>query len=401
MARLRFCGFDYQAVLGASNTSSFAFPTGNDLDKDCVYVSRSSDTTFFAPWQSNPTFISVGRTAGSNALGYQFYLPNNNLGAMGGSWGCAVPTSAIGSPSEIWVTFDIQHYTYENIDNPASLMRSEARYQVFKFGDLSLRVRRVTNYVTVSGINMADFTFEAFNGVTSLGTIVVPAYAISSWMFVRIYAKLDSVSGRMDVTIDGQAASYTGLNSVATTPLASVTHMYFSGGALGLASGSGQIMVGAIDNLLLDSTNFPVGRPRGQRVSIASDGTLSGWASTSGGTITSALSVSDSSLARGTGAGSTALLNLTAPSTTGLNGVLGWQIHAYGVSNVDAIAYKKLRTGVDISGTVTNGTYIVAQVPPATPAALFPGIDTMFYSSGTTDFTLASVANTKLRLEVV
>ena len=320
---------------------------------------------------------------------------------MGGSWGCAVPTSAIGSPSEIWVTFDIQHYTYENIDNPASLMRSEARYQVFKFGDLSLRVRRVTNYVTVSGINMADFTFEAFNGVTSLGTIVVPAYAISSWMFVRIYAKLDSVSGRMDVTIDGQAASYTGLNSVATTPLASVTHMYFSGGALGLASGSGQIMVGAIDNLLLDSTNFPVGRPRGQRVSIASDGTLSGWASTSGGTITSALSVSDSSLARGTGAGSTALLNLTAPSTTGLNGVLGWQIHAYGVSNVDAIAYKKLRTGVDISGTVTNGTYIVAQVPPATPAALFPGIDTMFYSSGTTDFTLASVANTKLRLEVV
>ena len=401
MARLRFCGFDYAAVYGTSSVSASAFSIGNDLDKDCVYVSRSSDTTFFAPWESNPTFISTGRTAGSNALGYQFYLPNNNLGAMGGSWGCAVPTSAIGSPSEIWVTFDIQHYTYENIDNPASLMRSEARYQVFKFGDLSLRVRSVTNYVYMYQY-MADFTFEAFNGVTSLGTIVVPAYAISSWMFVRIYAKLDSVSGRMDVTIDGQAASYTGLNSVATTPLASVTHMYFSSGALGLASGSGQTMVGAIDNLLLDSTNFPVGRPRGQRVVIASDGTLSGWTQIGGGlTATSSLSGYDTYLARGTGAGSTALLNLTTPSTTGLNGVLGWQIHAYGVSNVDAIAYKKLRTGVDISGTVTNGTYIVAQVPPATPAALFPGMDTLFYSSGTTDFTLASVANTKLRLEVV
>jgi hypothetical protein len=82
--------------------------------------------------------------------------------------------------------------------------------------------------------------------------------------------------------------------------------------------------------------------------------------------------------------------------------VLGWQIHTYGISNVDTISTKKLRTGVDVSGAVTNGTYVASLTPPATPSTLVPTyIDTLFYSSGSTDFTLAGVPNTKLRLEVI
>ena len=401
MARLRFCGFDYQATSGANPSSSTI--AGMDLDKDCLYVSNSSDTSFFAP--GNPALsvkASAGRGPSSSSLGpllyNSFQFP---LDSSAGVMSCAVPRTAIGSPNQIWATFHISYLAYGNADDPTNYMRAQARYQIFKFGDLSLRLRRIFNYN--STVNSVDVTFEAFNGTTSLGTITITSYLANAtaWIFCRIYAKLDGSTGQFDISLDGQSASYTGLNSVATTPLASVNHLYFSGGALGYATTTNATVVaGVIDNLLLDDAAFPSGRPRGQRVAIASDGTLTNWASSSGGTLTLALGSYDGTVARGTGTGATALLNLTSPSTTGLNGVLGWQIHAYGLSNVDTIATKRLITGVDVSGTVTNGTYISPQVPPAIPSYISPGIDTLFYSTGTTDFTLASVPNTKLRLEV-
>jgi hypothetical protein len=396
MARLRFCGFDYEARSGTAITGSGTYAYGVNLDSDFLFVAAFSDTTFFAPGVSNSVVVSPGRNAASGALGPLIGSSGTNITAYG-NFGCAVPRAAIGNPQEIWATFDISQAVNKNVNDPATLERAEARCQIFKFGDLSLRLRSITNYT-----DTADLTFEAFNGATSLGTITVVSYTSLSWMFVRVYAKLHAITGRFDVAIDGQSASYGSLNSVATTPLASVTHLYFSGGVLGVTTGSNLFQLGAIDNLLLDSTNFPVGRPSGRRVAIASDGTLSGWASTVGGTLTSALITGDSGFARGTNNGSTALLNLTAPSTAGLNGVLGWQLHSYGISNVDTISTKKLRTGVDVSGAVTNGTYVASLTPPATPSTLTPTyIDTLFYSSGSTDFTLAGVPNTKLRLEVI
>lgn len=397
MARLRFCGFDYNAATGAIISGSAA--TGMNLDKDFLFVSYTSDTTFYAPGLATPNVGgNSGRGSASGALGLWLSQTSSNFNAFTSITSCAVPRTAIGSPNQIWATFDISYLMGLNVDDPTNLMRSEARFQIFKFGDLSLRLRRIFNYTA----NVADITFEAFNGSTSLGTITIPSYSSASWIFCRIYAKLDGSTGRFDISLDGQSVSYTGLNSVATTPLVSVSHLYFSGGILGYVSGTnGPLNFGAIDNLLLDDAAFPSGRPRGQRVAIASDGTLTGWASNpTGSTLTGALASFDASWARGSGTGSTALLNLTAPSTTGLNGVLGWQIHAYGLSNVDTIATKRLITGVDVSGTVTNGTYISPQVPPATPSYIQPGVDTIFYSTGTTDFTLASVPNTKLRLEV-
>lgn len=399
MARLRFCSFDYEATTGTA-VSAGVYSVGLDLDKDFLFVSGTSDTTFYPPgYYSFYAYGAAGRGGSSGALGSFTASTGSSLnGNYPFSSSCAIPRSSIGSPSQIWVTCDISHPISRDVDDPTNLMRSEARYQVFKFGDLSLRIRSIANYN--AGTNSGDITFEAFNGVTSLGTITIPSYATGSWIFCRIYAKLDGSSGQFDISLDGQSASYTSLNSVATTALSSVTHLYFSGGALGKLSTAGLINIGRIDNLLLDDAAFPSGRPRGQRVAIASDGTLVNWAPSSGGTLTGALSSYDAIFARGTGTGATALLNLTAPSTAGLNGVLGWQIHAYGLSNVDTIASKRLITGVDVSGTATNGTYISPQVAPATPSFISPGIDTIFYSSGTTDFTLASVPNTKLRLEV-
>lgn len=397
MARLRFCGFDYEATNGNPINTLGSRSNGLDLDKDFVAVSGSSDTVFYAPGALYSVACGGGRHADSGALGQFGYSALSTISPSLAT-SCAVPRAAIGSPSQIWATFDIAVYTLSgNADNPATLMRSEARYQIFKFGDLSLRLRRVFNYAS----NVADVTFEAFNGSTSLGTITVLSVTYTAWLYVRVYAKLDGSTGQFDISIDGQSVSYTGLNSVATTPLASVTHLYFSGGMLGVTSGSNVWLAGLIDNILLDDASFPTGRPSGRRAALATDGTLSGWAATSGGTLVNSLSVYDANKARGTGNGAVALLNTATLSTAGLVGVIGWQVHAYGLSNVDTIAVKKLRTGVDVSGTASNGTYIAAQTPPATPSFISPGLDTIFYSSGTTSFTLANVPNTKIRLEVV
>ena len=97
------------------------------------------------------------------------------------------------------------------------------------------------------------------------------------------------------------------------------------------------------------------------------------------------------------GAGS----DLASLTTTGLNtDILGWQIQACGVSNVDTSLARKLVTGVDVGGVARLGTNISSQSPPLTPSEINPGVDTVFYNGGTTNFTLTDVTNTKLRLAV-
>lgn len=294
---------------------------------------------------------------------------------------------------------DISHAMAGNVDSPGTLDRSESRFQIFKWGDLSFRIRRIFNYATSP--TRADITFELYNVSSSLGTITLTAVNASQWMHVRIHAKLDS-SGAFEVSVDGVASNHTGINTVATTALASATQLWFSAGALGIVSTSSVHSVGSIDNLLIDDAAFPAGRPSGRRLAISGDGMLTGWAPSSGsGTIATALSAIDSNSARGTGDGSVALLTLASLTTTGLNtDILGWQIQACGVSNVDTTLARKLVTGVDVGGVSRVGTNISSQSPPLTPSEINPGIDTVFYNGGTTNFTLTDVANTKLRLAV-
>ncbi|MFM8359739.1 MAG: hypothetical protein ACKOET_14435 [Verrucomicrobiota bacterium] len=310
----------------------------------------------------------------------------------------------MGNPQEVWASFDIYLPIVGNssMDDPATMMRSEARFQMFKWGDLSLRIRRWLNN---SGVNWV-WVFEAFNGTTSLGTITLPPYTTSQWAFVRVRARLDSgTAGLLDITIDGVSLNSGGINSVATTSLASATHLYFSGGYLGDLNLSGSLkFYGAIDNLLIDDAGFASGRPTGTRVSLASDGTLTNWAPNGAASLAAALTSGGSGTGRGTGTGATALLNFGTITTTGWEpNLLGWQLVASGLSNLDPVVIRKLRTGVDLSGTPYSGSQVETLVPPMTPSTLTTGynLDTVWTKAGSADFTLADLPNTKARLEVV
>lgn len=407
MARLKFCGFDYTHVAGNPVTNSTTFTSGVfdfALDSGMLLQSFTNDALSYAPGASL-TLTNAG-IAGRNssdggAIGSRTGTGNAVMDSFTGyTQGVTCLRSTLGDPSELWVTMDISHELAANVDHPASLQRGQSRFQVFKWGDLSLRLRRIFNYAT--GPVRCDITFELFNATTSLGTITLTAVSSNSWMHVRIHAKLDA-AGAFEVTIDGVSSNHTGIDTVATTSLSSATQLWFSAGALGLVSGSiTAFSVGSMDNLLIDNAAFPAGRPSGRRLAITGDDTLSGWAPTSGsGTVATAVSSIDSNSGRGTGSGSVALLTLASLTTTGLNtDILGWQILACGVSNVDTASARKLVTGVDVGGVARNGTAISAQSPPLTPSETNPGMDTIFYNGGTTNFTLTNVTNTKLRLAV-
>lgn len=335
-------------------------------------------------------------------MGYTSGTGNTVLGGLPDfSQGVTCTRSTLGNPSELWVTMDIRHALEANVDDTANYEREQSRFQVFKWGDLSLRLRRIFNFA--SGPNRCDITFELFNVASSLGTITLTSVNANQWMHVRIHAKLDASSGAFEVSIDGTSSNHTGINTVATTALASATQLWFSAGALGRVSGTNSpFSIGSIDNLLIDNAAFPTGRPSGRRLAISGDGTLTGWAPSSGsGTLATALSAIDSNSARGTGDGSVALLTMASLTTTGLNtDILGWQIQACGVSNVDTSLARKLSAGVDVGGVARLGTNISSQSPPLTPSEINPGVDTVFYNGGTTNFTLTDVTNTKLRLAV-
>jgi len=408
MARLKFCGFDYSNRNGnpVNGSTSYISQTYDfALDSGMRFQSNTDDSTSYLPGDYFAGCYNVGRvgrnTSDGGAMGYYSTSGNINLASIGGyTQGVTCTRSTLGNPSELWVTMDVAYGALgNNVDNPATLQRSESRFQVFKWGDLSFRMRRVFNWA--AGPTRADYSFELFNATTSLGVITVPSLLQDQWMHIRIHAKLDAAAGAFEVSVDGIASNHTGINTVAVTPLASATQLWFSAGALGSTSGSTVFSLGSIDNLLIDNAAFPAGRPSGRRVAISADNTVSGFAATSGGTLTAAVASIDSDYARGTGVGAYVRFDLAAVVTTGLNAdILGFQLQACGVSNVDFINAKKLIGGIHLSGTNYDGTNWAGMTPPLTPSFVSSGTESIFYKGGTTNFTLTDIPNCKPRLEV-
>lgn len=406
MARLKFCGFDYTQTAGNSVNNSTTFTAGVfdfALDSGMRMQSFGDDALSYAPGVvvAASNFGYEGRNASNGGcMGIRIGSGSGSLNAYASyTQGVTCTRSTLGDPSELWVTMDISHAMLGNVDSPGTLDRAQSRFQIFKWGDLSFRLRRIFNYVA-SSPSKCDITFELYNAALSLGTITLAAVNGDQWMHVRIHAKLDA-SGAFEVSVDGVASNHTAINTVAVTPLASATQLWFSAGALGIVATPAVLAIGAIDNLLIDNAAFPAGRPSGRRASIASDNAQSGYAATSGGTLTAAVASIDANFARGTGVGAYVQFDLSAITTTGLNtDILGWQIQACQVSNVDVVAAKKVIGGIDLSGTPYNGSNWASMAPPLTPSSVNPGIETVFYKGGTTNFTLSDIPNCKPRLEV-
>lgn len=394
--------------------------SGNELNDSAIpsgtmLVTRAD--TMHVPTTSGLTVLphSSGRGSLSGAYGYgpntTAYYANDTLNARISASTVishAIPVTILSSPEEVFVSFDWFGSASAAVDDPVNLMRSETPYQIFKWGDLSLRLRAINNFL--SGPSRCDWVYELFNGSTSLGTLTVPNVGTYStfthWQHFRIRAKLHTGNqGAFVVTIDGLTASFTGINTAQTTPIASATHIYIGLGALGRPTAiSGPTFTGGcVDNILIDNQAFATFRPLGVRASLSSDATITGWVATNGGTLTNALTEAANSVsARGTGQGSRATFNPAAVTTTGFaNTVLGFY-HVLGtVNNIDIASSKRVRTGIELNAIPSYGSDVAGRNLPLSPSYISGLHDTIFYRANGAEYVLADLPQCRPLLEVL
>lgn len=418
MARLKFLGFDLQGN-GVPITGSFSAYDYVACDPGVQWCARTSDSLFWFANETTGKILSrvsdlgnASKGACCAGAGFQNFPLNSTY--FGGPSQAAVTVlrSSLNNASELWFSFDVGYLFSGNgfigSSFPSSWARTETRWQVFKFGDLSLRLKSL---ISPFGTYCPwDVTFTAFNGNTVLGDITVPGFnacANLSWLNIRIRAKLASgTSGAFELLIGGVSASFTGINTVATTPLDEVDRVWFSGGGLQDPNGTPQrtdSFQGSLDNVLIDDSGFPTGRPVVAVIGSGfSDTSITGWTTTIPGTVTSAVLSVDSNRARGTGTGARAILDIPAPTMTTWNSnLLGYQIVPGLLSSLDNVNIKRLKSGVRFGGVDRFGTVTANITPPFSPDRLQNcGTDTIFYNGGTTDFLKADVASTDVVLEV-
>jgi len=407
MARLVFLGFDY--VWDGTIPQSISYiPT---LPPGVRYVSPSSDTTFYTPLQAY--VASLGSYLYNTLAGY-----NLNSSALGGAGGygvlggsslagsgvnsVAISSSLLSNNRTLYIHAHWAGQTQYTISG-SSFINKEARYQIFKWGDLALRINSVVN--TNNSPIQGTYIFDIMNGETVLGSITKANYLSLQWSNIKIKAALHDTTGSFYVNIDGTTGSFENINTVATTSFASISNLYMGAGYVGsAAASSGSSVIGwpLLDDVLINDTAFETTKPYGRRLSLTADSTTSGWTAVGASTIFGALT--GSGYARGTNNGSYTTIVPNTFTTTSLTNVIGYQIVPGTVSNVDVDFNRKLKVGIDDGlGNVVYDPYIQTLELPTTSSYLHPQTATLFYSTGTTDFdiTKSAAAQYKLRLEVI
>lgn len=425
MAGLLFESFEFResGYIGPQGAGMATYTSGTPIamDRRILRVKYNDDSVLYSAENGYNTSLWLdysqhGRWLGQTAnflefRGYQtghgtnvYYASGYSLDSLTlqqlNSYSIAIPQASLKTPTpvELWVTMDVRYpeVYVATLNDPANLERSEARFQIFKWGDLSLRLRAIKN--PQLSPQRGDIEFGLYNGASQLGTITVvnvnqtssnPYTTPWHWNFVKIHAKLDAVSGAFEVSIDGHNASFTGINTVSTTAAASATHLYFSPGSLGrLSNTSGPVTQGVMDNIYIDDSGFPAGRPAAVRTEIMADHPDNQWTPVGSGATTSweALRSQDdtssppranSRSVRGLGVGSRLFCNIQALSRVGTGiqpTLLGVQYVVGGLSNVNLDDAKRVRAGIRIQpiGTIF-GTRTETYQPPSLPSQIYVG----------------------------
>lgn len=415
MARLKFLGFDLQG-----NGVPCSVNSNNDYvacDSGVEFVSPTSDSVFY-PSQDGGFPVRTGRgknVASGAGLGKSGYS-NQGLSSNGASpsacFSATLLKSSIGNINDVYCTFDTffeaPGNTFFNRSVPSTWAQTSSRWQIFKFGDLSVRLISVEPAAAIPAPpGYYDVTFGAYNGATSLFTITVSsAYLLAGkWFHFRIRAKLASgTDGLITLYVEGSSNSSTGINTVATTPFASVDRLWFSGGGMQEPDPTPESFACVIDNILIDNSAFPIGKPITAVVSSGFfDNSVLNWAASSGGTLSAAALSVDSNRAVGSNVGARLALDITAPTmTTWLSGLIGYQIVPGLLMNRTVGSGRRVKSGVSVGGTDVFANNIRNQVLPETPTRLQNcGTDTLFYQSGSTSFQKADVSSTDAVIQVL
>ena len=277
---------------------------------------------------------------------------------------------------------------------------------MFQWGDVGIHIKSNTYVATPSP--MQTLTLAVYNNGAEIATISLPQQSEANWYYCRAHVKLDGAAGviEFDCNTITQSVPFAAGNTVNTVSVADADWIYI--GPPYTDSGTTGY-VHYLDNVWIGTTGWPSGRPRGFLHTMSTDGTLSGWAAEGSGatTVVAALQTNtgpDGVAARGSGAGASALLNLSSISAVGLEAeLIGYTIIPTYISNRDQTTWKRLSVGVSNGGTHTMGAYTSALQPPMAynltpPAEVYiPWVWEAFYlDSGGSAFTVASLHSVRL-----
>lgn len=345
------------------------------------------NSTGYTQWTgSNRTLLINSTTGGMQIAIDRDYWIGTNATEIYAQWDFQLSQTTTGSQG-VTVTNGI-------FVNPTAM---------FVWGDVAIHIKSQTYVSTPSA--MYTLVLAVYNNGSEIATISLPQQAAANWYYCRAHIKLDGAAGVIEFECNTTTMSvpFAAGNTINTVSVANADWIYIGPPFADTGTTS---YLGATDNFWLGTTGWPTGRPRGFPHTVASDGTLSGWAAegTSATTITDALLGNDAKAARGSGSGATALLNLTGIATTGLESdLIGYTIIPAYISNRDQTTWKRLSVGMSSGGTHTMGALTSAQQPPlayrSTPPAevyIQYSWEGLYLDSGGTPFPSSSLHSVRL-----
>ena len=363
--------------------------------------------------------IRAGRDANSSAWGSA--MPHFVVEAVP----IGVNRGILGIGTEVWCTFDIQFLAEAAWGAGVGVTRDQQttyswrNFYVFRFGQLAVILAHLTLAYREEGEDdRFTLEFSVLDNDVEVATVTVDDVVDEQWLFAKIHAKLDAATGAIEVTINSvsQSASGTGRNTVSaiaansTGTVLTADHIYF--GAAVFFSSVGGMCGGAIDNILIDSAAFPVGRPNGRRVSmgasaISTDVEAIGTGAT---TVPDALiNPADAKAVRGVGEGAITAIDIGTVTFSGLvdheEALIGANIYlkrpVIRTSSVDLRLRGGLRIdGVDYMGTLLEANVLQLDQSVTPPAEDYP-ISGRHEGVYTSELTRTLLPDAKIVLEVV
>lgn len=320
-------------------------PNGQSVNNGCIVPGWAGVGAGYGA-SRNPISVSGNTYTGATAITRATWAA-----AQGHQLG--ISRAQTGLSGEFWVTFELGNGSIPQQAYSTSYSPSASWGQIFKFGDVEIRFKEAT---FASALH--NFVFSVRNNSTEIGTVTAQNVPTQTYMFCRLYVKLDATTGAIQFEINGaRHAVYTNQNTVQTTSLGAASAVYISPFVLDDGSTS---YVGYLDNVYFDDAGWPTGRPQIRSFTLLGDDLLTNMAAygTSPTTVANALSDStDAKAMKATATDGSAVLTQTPPSTAGfLTTVVGVDMYGKRGTNRNPLSDRRIQFGYDLAGAQTLGT---------------------------------------------
>lgn len=303
--------------------------------------------------------------------------------------------SEIGSPSELWITFDWHPLAIYGATGSGPSLTTARGAHLFRWRNITFTLKSTT----VAGAR------TTYNFGLYLGAVEQASFSFfqdsADWVFFQIHAKIHATTGAADVTCVGGSASFTGADTTADPHGNGTTTVHFNTAAIHSGGGySDAFVMGKLDNLYIDDEGFPAGRPRAIAMTIGSVSDSSEASASGADTIHEALAGSGHVVLGNAGAYATLPLTLASGQDAfELDEILGIMVHVHGAANNNAELPCKLKTAIIAGADVSEGD--TSRTLPQYPTVDYWEDGIYYKSDGTTRYSRdGDLPTLKLRLKV-